>query len=132
MGVYTRPMESRVLARAAADATSDEVIGRVPISGVVASVNFIPDADLTGADTNSATLSVVNKGLDGNGTTVVASKAFTAAVNAPDFDETAITLSVTAADLVVTAGQVLAFRRTKVGTGLATPGGKIVVNVTAS
>jgi hypothetical protein len=129
---YTRAVPTvSVPAAAAADATADFPIGRVPITGTVTSVNIIPQADLTGADTNSATLSVVNKGLDGNGTTVIASKAFTNGVNALDFDETALTLSVTAADLAVTAGQVLALRRTKVGTGLATPILVPVVNVQA-
>lgn len=129
---FTRVYERRVLARAAADATSDEAVMIAPFGGSVSAVTFTPDADLTGADTNSATLGVINKGLAGNGTTSVASKAFTNGVNALDFDETDITITATAADRVVVAGDVLAFRRTKVGTGLATPGGLLKISIVAT
>lgn len=131
---YTRPIAPSHLVPAAlaADATTDFLLGRVPITGVVSSVTIVPQSAITGADTNSATLAVVNKGQDGSGTTVIASKAFTSGVNAAAFDETALTVSATAADLNVTAGDILAFRRTKVGTGLATPVLGGIVNVTAS
>lgn len=116
-------------------AGSDGVVtvGRAPFAGTVTEVTYTPNAQLTGANTDSRTLSIVNKALDGNGTTSVASKAFTSGVNANDFDETAITLSGTAANLVVAEGDVLAFVSTHVGsTGLADPGGHVKIAISRS
>lgn len=113
---------------AAADASV--TVGRAPFAGTVAAVTYTPNAQLTGANTESRTLSVINKALDGNGTTSVASKAFVSAVNANDFDETAITLSGTAVNLVVAEGDILAFVSTHVGTtGLADPGGHVKISI---
>jgi hypothetical protein len=112
---------------AAADKTTN--ICRVPFAATVASVTYAPDTVLTGANTESRTCSLVNKGQAGSGTTVVALKAFVSTVNAPADDETTITLSVTAADLVVTEGDILEWVSTHVGsTGLADPGGMVVVS----
>lgn len=115
---------------AAAGVAQDQVIGPVPFSGAVSLVEFIPEADVTGAATNYRTFRVVNKGQDGNGTTLVASLPFSSgAVTATDFDAKAITLSGTPANLTVVAGDVLAWDETIAGTGLATPGGKIRVTI---
>lgn len=116
---------------AAADGVT--TVGRAPFAGVVTGVTYTPNGQLTGANTESRTLSVVNKGLDGNGTTNVASKAFVSGVNANDFDETTITLNGTAANLVVAEGDILAFVSTHVGTtGLADPGGHVKISVSRS
>ena len=116
---------------AAADA--DKVIGVVPFAGTITAVTYIPNATLTGANTESRTLSVINKGTDGNGTTSVASKAFVSGVNANDFDETVLTLSGTPANLVVAADQILSFNSLHIGTtGLADPGGKVRVSISRS
>lgn len=127
--IFAQLIRERVPAALAADATADFVIGVAPQTGAVTSVTFTPDAALTGADTNSMTGEVINKGQAGAGTTQVAAKAFTNGVNAPAFDETTITLNATAANLDVVAGDVLAWRRTKVGTGLAQPAGLVRVLV---
>lgn len=117
----------------AAASDKNTTIGAAPFAGTVTSVTYTPDAQLTGADTESRTLSLINKGQDGNGTTVVATKAFVNAVNANDFDETALTLSATPANLVVAAGDILALNSLHVGTtGLADPGGKIRVTISRS
>lgn len=114
---------------AAADLTT--IVGEAPFAGTVTAITYAPNANLTGANTESRTLSVTNKGTDGNGTTSVASKAFTSGVNALDYDETAITLSGTAANLVVAEGDILAFVSTHVGsTGLADPGGRVAIEIT--
>lgn len=114
---------------AAADDTT--TIGLAPFTGVVTAVTYVADTTLTGANTESRTLSLLNKGQAGSGTTAIATKAFTSGVNATAFDETAITLSVTAADLNVTEGDVLAFKSLHVGsTGLADPGGTVFVTIT--
>lgn len=114
----------------AANADKNTTIDSAPFAGTITAVTYTPDAQLTGADTESRTLSLINKGQDGNGTTVVATKAFVNAVNANDFDETALTLSATPANLVVAAGDILAFNSLHVGTtGLADPGGKVRVTI---
>jgi hypothetical protein len=96
-------------------------------------VSYTPKADITGANTESRTLTLVNKGSDGNGTTVVATLAFTSGVNASDYDEKAFTLSVVAGATTVAAGDILAAVSTHVGsTGLADPGGLVQVEITRS
>jgi len=104
-------------------------IARAPFDCTVVSVNFIANAALTGANTNSRTLSLINKGTDGSGSTVVASKAFTSGVNAVAFDETVITNTVTTADLDVDDGEVLALLSDAIASGLADPGGLIVIKI---
>lgn len=117
----------------AAGADADKVIGAAPFAGTVTAVTYTPNAQLTGANTDSRTLSVINKGTDGNGTTSVASKAFVSGVDANDFDETALTLSGTPANLVVAADQILSFNSLHIGlTGLADPGGKVRVTISRS
>jgi hypothetical protein len=114
-----------------AGADKTENIGTAPFDGVVSAVTFSPNATLTGANTDSRTISIVNKGQAGSGSTTIASKAFTSGVNAPASDETPVTLSVTPADLVVAQGDMLAFVSTHVGsTGLADPGGLVAVTFT--
>lgn len=118
---------------AAAGADKTTIIGKAPFAGTVTAARFMANSVLTGANTDSRTLSIVNRGQAGSGTTSVASKAFTSGVNAPAGDETAITLSGTAADLVVAEGDVLAFVSTHVGsTGLADPGGHVEVDISRS
>jgi hypothetical protein len=115
---------------AAVGADTAPVVAESHVAGIVTAVGYTPVADITGANTNSRTLSLINKGTDGNGTTVVATLALTSGVNASDFDELALTLSATAANLVVAKGDVLAFTSVHVGTGIADPGGRVEVELT--
>ena len=109
------------------------IIGEAPFAGTVTAVKYVPKADITGANTDTRTVSVINKGQDGNGTTSVASLGFVSGTNASDFDEKTITLSGTAANLVVAAGDVLAWTSVHSGTtGLADPGGTVRVEITLS
>ena len=117
-----------VAATAAADA--EIVATRAPFVGTVA-VAYSPDTVLTGANTESRTLSAINKGQAGAGVTEVASKAFTAGVSAPAFDETVITASVVALAVDVADGDIISFKSTAVGaTGLAQPAGLVVITFT--
>jgi hypothetical protein len=105
-------------------------VGEVVEAGIVTSVSYTPVSDVTGANTETRTISLINKGSDGNGTTSIASLALTSGVNMSDFDEKALTLSGTAANLVVAAGDILAFVSTHSGsTGLADPGGQCKVEI---
>lgn len=129
---FVKKYKSNVAAvGAAADLETDLAV--VDMAGTVSAVNYVPSTVLTGANTESRTIVLVNKGQAGAGTTVVATKAFTSGVNAPADDVTAITLSATAANLVVADGDVLVWQSTHVGsTGLADPGGLALVEVTRS
>ncbi|HWP55458.1 MAG TPA: hypothetical protein VN476_15120 [Pyrinomonadaceae bacterium] len=114
----------------AAGADGSEPIGRVPFDGTITGVTFIGRGTLTGADTDTRTLSVVNKAQNGAGATTVASLGFVNGVNAPAFDEKPVTLSGTAANLNVSEGDVLVASSAHSGsTGLADPGGLVVVTI---
>ena len=92
-------------------------------------VNFVFNVTSEGPHT----LTIVNKGQDGNGTTVIATRALTSGVNSTDYNEDTLTLSVTAADLVVADGDIIAFVSTHSGsTGLADPGGLAKVLIARS
>lgn len=120
-----------VVPAVAAGADKDTPIGIAPFAGVIAGVSYIPVSTLTGANTDSRTCSVINKGAAGSGTTNTATQAFTSTHNATGFDETAIPLSGTAANLDVASGDVLNWNSLHVGsTGLADPGGLVVVTLT--
>lgn len=113
----------------AANATGTSNIGECPFAGRVTSVTYTPDSTITGADTNTRTLTLVNKGAAGAGSTVIATLALTNGVNATGSDEKALTLTVTTADRVVAEGDILAFVSTHAGTGLADPGGLVQVEL---
>jgi hypothetical protein len=105
----------------------------VPFTGVITDVEYIPKAGITGANTDSRTLTIVNKGQSGSGTTNIVTKAYTSGVNANSLRKNSLALSATAADLVVTAGDVLTVNSTHVGsTGLADPGGLVQITVQRS
>lgn len=112
----------------AATAASASEDARVPFDGTIQSVTYVPTALITGVATNNRTVQVINRGQTGAGSTVVATLTFGAGTNAPAFDETPLTLQA-AANLAVASGDVLEFRSSPNGTGLADPGGRCVVNV---
>lgn len=127
-----RKLEATVPA-VAASADADQTIGEVPFAGTVTAASYIPEANVTGDNTETRTLTIVNKGADGNGSTVVGTLAFTTGVNATDFNEQDFTLSAVAGATTVAAGDVLAFVSTHTGaTGLADPGGRVQVEITRS
>ena len=103
-----------------------DVVGRVMRPGVVNSVEFIPNWTMNGADTNSRTYTLYNRGSAGAGTAVVAQLALTSGVNLTKFVPKVITLG-TGANRVVAVGDVLEWESLHVGTGLPDPGGKLVV-----
>jgi hypothetical protein len=105
------------------------IIGEVPAAATVSEVTYTPMAALSGANTNSRTLTLYNRGTTGVGTTVVAQLALVAGVNLVDNDEKAITLSATPANLVVADGDVLEWESLHVGTGIVDPGGVVQVTI---
>lgn len=129
---FQRNFFTRIATKAAATATRDDAAIRAPFAGNVTEVTVMPDVTLTGADTNSATLSLINKGLTGGDTRVAATRAFTNGQTATAFDETSLTVSGTAANTAVVAGDVLAVSVIKVGSGLTTPDMLVKIGITAT
>lgn len=114
---------------ATANATDSFVAGEVRATGRVTEVTYTPEAASTGDNTNKRTYTLVNKGAAGSGSTVIATLDLVTGVNLTAFDEKAATLSATAADLVVTEGDILAWVSTYSGTGLVDPGGVVKVTI---
>ena len=110
-------------------ATDSFTIGEVPATGRVTACSYAPEAASTGDNTHYRTYTLVNKGAAGAGSTVIATIALTTGVNLVAFDEKDATLSATAADLVVTEGDILAWVSTPTGNGLVDPGGTVKVVV---
>jgi hypothetical protein len=126
-----RTIEATIAPQGTANAAQDQVVGKAPYAGRVASVAIIPEAALTANGTNFRTFRVINKGQSGSGSTVVASFA-TDTPTTDDlaaFDEKAIPLSGTPANLNVAAGDVLAVDETVAGTGVAHSGYKAIVEI---
>lgn len=103
-----------------------------PFAGTVTAVTYVTEDDITGADTNSRTVTLVNKGSDGTGTAAVATLAFVDTVDAGADEATTITVTTDAEDKVVAAGDVLQWSSTAPGDGLADPGGLVVVTIQRS
>lgn len=128
-----RTIEATVPA-ATKEATQDQVIGEAPFAGTVSAASITPEAAGTANGTNYRTFKIVNKGAAGSGTTAVA----TFATDTPTtddlkaFDEKALPLSGTAADLVVAAGDILAVVETVAAEGLAHSGYKVAVEISRS
>jgi hypothetical protein len=104
-------------------------VARAPYAGIVTGVTYVPVTAITGAATNNRTHSVVNKAQDGTGTTSVATLNYASGTDAVAFDENTITLSSTAADKVVAAGDILSVNSTHIGTGIADPGGTMFIEI---
>jgi hypothetical protein len=102
-----------------------------PRDATVSGVTYTTVTAITGANTNTRSVSLVNKGQAGAGTTVIATLQFNSGVNTVAADEKAITLSSTASDLLLVAGDVLQWQSTHIGTGIADPGGLVVISTAA-
>lgn len=106
-----------------------------PVAAIVApfkcrivSVEFIPLADVTGADTNSRNLNLKLTDTDG---TEIANLDFAAGTDAEALAAKAFTMKGTEAQQTLAAGDVIALESELVGTdGLALPAGVLRVGVT--
>jgi hypothetical protein len=107
------------------------IVQVAPRDGTVSAVTYTTVTAITGANTNTRSVSLVNKGQAGAGTTVIATLQFNSGVNTVAADEKTITLSATASDLLLVAGDVLQWQSTAVGTGIADPGGLVTITAGA-
>jgi hypothetical protein len=125
------PLVIKLEAELPASATGASASGtiRVPFDGTVTSVTYAPVAAITGAATNNRTISVVNHGQAGAGTTVMATLTYNSGTNSAAFDENAIPLSGVALATSFVAGDILEVKSVFNGTGIADPGGTVFVEV---
>jgi len=124
-------LTAEVPAQGTANAAQSRMIGEAPTDAKVVGVSIIPNAALTAHATDYRTFSVVNKGADGSGSTSIATFA-TDTVTTDDlvaFDEKALTLSATAANLDVAEGDIIAAVETVAGSGVAHSGYQIKVDL---
>jgi hypothetical protein len=130
----------RVVDGAAGTTTSETVVGYVrkapggnATPAKVLRVYYLPAASLTAHDTNYATITVSKYTAAGGSKTTVASA--TTAITGGTGNWTAfvpmeITLSATAANLILESGAILTYEVAKAASGVAIPAGKLVVVLT--
>lgn len=106
-------------------ADSHTVVGFCRYAGTVNAVTFVPNWTMSGANTNSRTYTLYNRGSSGAGTTAIATLALTSGVNLTKYADKAITI--TAANATVAVGDILEWESLHVGSGLPDPGGRVIV-----
>jgi hypothetical protein len=117
-----------VAGQATAGTPDEFTLIRVPYNATLVAAYWIPKAAVTADATNFAQLTVRNRGAAGAGTTKPAARTY-AAVNSVAFVAEAMTLSATAADLALVAGDVLTAEKLVTATGVALPPGTIELHL---
>jgi hypothetical protein len=108
--------------------TADEFTGFVaPFNLKITGVKWVPAAAVTADPTNNCVVNLRNRGAAAAGAALPASRSY-AATNSAAYVSEAMTLSATAADLLVSAGDVLTVSKVNGGTGLALPKGTVQVH----
>src|SRR5213593_1083481 len=104
----------------------------VPYPMKINAASWLAGAAITGQATNFFTLSFFNRGGAGAGTVqwATAIAYSSGGVTAAKATPVALTLSSTASDLLIAAGDVLSVEITTTGTGLICPGGAVYLNAT--
>lgn len=106
--------------------TADEWAGLIaPFPLIITGVKWVPHAAVTANGTNYFTLNLRNR-VAGAGAALAASRSY-AATDSVAFVPEAMTLSGTAANLLVAAGDVLTVEKIVTASGLAMPDGLVVV-----
>lgn len=118
-----RTIRARHDTDAAAGTDYTEVVGTAPFAGTISAVSYIPDAAVSGATSTATTLAVRNETQN----LAAAALAFITGVDLVAFTAKALTLSGTAANLVVAAGDVITFKKTHASTGTAMSSGSVEV-----
>lgn len=115
---------------AAADTSTVVANAAIPYDAVVRRVDIVPRAGITFNASNFSTLSLQNKGPLASGTTVVATRTWAAGSSVAGTKEQ-MTLSGTAANLEVKAGDLLQVVHGTGGSGLAMPAVSVLVTFQA-
>lgn len=100
----------------------------VPNNFLITAASMVWGAAITGTATNFFTLSFFNRGAAGAGTVQWGTAiAYSNGTNATKANPVTVTLSSTATDLQIAAGDVLSVEITTTGTGLLAPGGTLML-----
>lgn len=94
----------------------------------ITGVNWVPDAAVTHSGTNYTVLSVRNRKADASGSVLPWSRSYVATDSTALVKETG-TLSSTASDLLLNAGDVITVQRLHTASGLALPAGVVEILV---
>lgn len=123
--VPTTRVASARLAAVSAGSTGEWAVFKAPEACEITAAYIVVDSAITGTDTNYMTLSIVDKGDDGSGTTAIASVDFTAGTDAAAFDATSLGTLGSAKTLA--AGDVVSFKKAEAGTGMDMPNLLVVI-----
>lgn len=99
-----------------------------PANLSVSGMKWMPGAGITANASNFFTLSLRNRGAAGSGTALPASRSY-AATNSTAWVNESCTLSGTATDLLIAAGDSLTVQKVESGTGLTCPAGIVVLQL---
>lgn len=112
-----------------AAAAAAEVPVPVPFNAVITAAKWIPGAAITANGTNFFTLSFRNRGAAGAGTVQWATARAYSSVNGVANTPEALTLSSTASDLNIAAGDLVTVQVTHTASGLAVPAGVVALTI---
>ncbi len=104
-------------------------VDRIQRTGLVNSVEFIPNWNVTGANTNSRTLTLFNRTSTGAGTTTIAVLSLSSGLSLSRGVAVTMVLQ-SAAQRNIAVGDVLMFESLHVGAGMPDPGGLVIVQQT--
>lgn len=121
MAGFKLPINLGALASGATNTDQEIASFRAPHDMKLAAAYAVLIAALTGAATNYANFNIVNKGTAGAGTTIMAALAFTSGVEVAAEAPKAFTLSATAANLLISEGDVIAIAALHGGAGAVYP-----------
>lgn len=111
--------QAYIPAAAAGDATKNWPIFFAERPCRVLSVGVVPQATITGQNTNTFHWNVINRGTAGAGTTEIGNVDFVSGTNVTGFDFREIVVETAGRRL--STGEVLALQRELIGSGLAAP-----------
>lgn len=121
-------IQGQFIAHAAATATEYIVSVVIPIKGRLRAAYVIANAAVTGADTNTTHLNLVNGGVAGTGTTELAALDLT---DGNDLASGAKSIMSEALTTQLDAGTVVRLQAQKVGDGLDVPSGTLMLLIDA-
>jgi len=130
MAGFKFPINLRSLASGATNTTQEFANYVVQHDMKLAAAYATLIASLTGAATDYANFNIVNKGTAGTGTTIMASLAFTSGITATLEIPKAFTLSTTAANLLLSSGEIVAVAAKGGGAGAVYPIAHFVAHFT--
>lgn len=115
---------------ASAGASEEFVVLVAPFKMRIRSATFVPKTTVTATATNYMDLRLRNRGAAGSGDVEVARRSYNTGGlgNTTAFTAGAVTVTATAADQVLNAGDVLTLEKLHTGTGMVLPAGTLTVH----